>query len=141
MVDPLGYFSFQPVLHDWCAKGRDLYYHLCGITHLKETLLLIGKSNPYGCSGFPLSLSEWSFTILCLTPYNRKQHVMSESLDLSEVMFFVCVFFLSFFLLCCFVFVLLFCCAAGDFSLVISLSQWSFTIIYDQRHITVNKMC
>ena len=20
-VDPLGYFSFQPVLHDWCNKG------------------------------------------------------------------------------------------------------------------------
>ena len=34
-------------------------------------LLLIGKSSLYGGSGFPLSLSEWSFTI-CLTPYNRK---------------------------------------------------------------------
>ena len=21
MVDPLNYFSFQPVLHDWCNKG------------------------------------------------------------------------------------------------------------------------
>ena len=21
-VDPLSYFSFQPVLHDWCNKGR-----------------------------------------------------------------------------------------------------------------------
>ena len=21
-VDPLSYFSFQPVLHDWCTKGR-----------------------------------------------------------------------------------------------------------------------
>ena len=21
MVDPLSYFSFQPVLHDWCNKG------------------------------------------------------------------------------------------------------------------------
>ena len=33
--------------------------------------LLIGKSSPCSGSGFPLSLSEWSFTI-CLTPYNRK---------------------------------------------------------------------
>ena len=32
---------------------------------------LIGKSSPCGGSGFPLSLSEWSFTI-CPTPYNRK---------------------------------------------------------------------
>ena len=24
MVDPLGYFSFQPVLHNWCNKGRGM---------------------------------------------------------------------------------------------------------------------
>ena len=35
------------------------------------SLLLIGKSSLCGSSGFPLSLSEWSFSI-CLTPYNRK---------------------------------------------------------------------
>ena len=23
-VDPLSYFSFQPVLHDWCNKGRGM---------------------------------------------------------------------------------------------------------------------
>ena len=23
-VDPLSYFSFQPVLHDWCNKGRGI---------------------------------------------------------------------------------------------------------------------
>ena len=34
-------------------------------------MLLIGKSSPYGGSGFPLSLSESFFTI-CPTPYNRK---------------------------------------------------------------------
>ena len=34
-------------------------------------LLLIKKSSPCGGRGFPLSLSEWSFTI-CLTLYNRK---------------------------------------------------------------------
>ena len=44
---------------------------LSGILHIKEPLLLIGKSNPCGGCGFPLSLSEWSFTIY-LTPYNRK---------------------------------------------------------------------
>ena len=23
-ADPLSYFSFQPVLHDWCNKGRGM---------------------------------------------------------------------------------------------------------------------
>ena len=63
MVDLLSYFSFQPVLHDWCTKGRGMCYPVCGKVHIKEPLLLIGKSSPYGGSGFPLSLSEWSFTI------------------------------------------------------------------------------
>ena len=67
--NPLSYFSFQPVLHDWCNKGRGMCYPVCGMVHIKEHLLLIGKSSLYGGSRFPLSLSEWSFTI-CLTPYN-----------------------------------------------------------------------
>ena len=70
-LDPLSYFSFQPVLHDWCNKGRGMCYPVCGMVHIKEPLLLIGKSSPCGGSGFHLSLSEWSFTI-CPTPYNRK---------------------------------------------------------------------
>ena len=70
-VDPLSYFSFQPVLHDWCNKGRCMCYLVCGMVHIKEPLLLIGKSSPCGGSGFPFSLSEWSLTI-CLAPYNRK---------------------------------------------------------------------
>ena len=47
------YFSFQPVLHDWCNKGRGMCYPVCGMVHIKEPLLLIGKSSP----------SEWSLTI------------------------------------------------------------------------------
>ena len=34
---------------------------LSGMMHIKEPLLLIGKSGPCGGSGFPLSLSELSF--------------------------------------------------------------------------------
>ena len=56
---------------DWCHKGRGMYYPVCAMLHIKQLLLLIGKSSPCGCSGFPLLLSEWSFTI-CPTPYNRK---------------------------------------------------------------------
>ena len=69
-VDPLSYFSFQPVLHDWCDKGCGMCYPVCVMVHIKEPLLLIDKSSL--CGGrFPLSLSEWSLTI-CLTPYSRR---------------------------------------------------------------------
>ena len=68
---PLSYFSFQPVLHDWCNKGRGMCYPVCGMVHIKEPLLLIDKSSLCGGSGFPFSLSEWSLTI-CMTPYNRR---------------------------------------------------------------------
>ena len=52
-VDPLSYFSFQPVLHDWCNKGRGVCYPACEMMHIKEPLLLIGKSSPCDGSGFP----------------------------------------------------------------------------------------
>ena len=63
---PLSYFSFQPVLHDWCNKGCGMCYPVCGMVHIKEPLLLIEMSSPSGGSRFPISLSEWSYTI-CLT--------------------------------------------------------------------------
>ena len=59
VVDPLSYFSFQPVLHDWCNKGRGMCYPVCGMVHIKEPLLLIDKSSLCGGSGFPFSLSEY----------------------------------------------------------------------------------
>ena len=40
--------------------------YILSCLHIKEPLLLIGKSS---LCGFPLSLSEWSFNI-CPTPYN-----------------------------------------------------------------------
>ena len=58
-----------------------MYYPVCGMMHIKEPLLLIGKSNLCVGSGFTLSLFEWSFTIICLTPYNRKYNVLSASLN------------------------------------------------------------
>ena len=69
MVDPLSYLSFRPVFQDWCNNG--MCYPVCGMVHIKESLMLIGKSSPCGDSGFRLSQSEWSF-IICPTPYNRK---------------------------------------------------------------------
>ena len=64
-------YIYQKKLHDWCNKGRGTCYPVCGMVLIKEPLLLIGKSSPCDDSGFPLSLSEWSFTIYP-TPYNRK---------------------------------------------------------------------
>ena len=36
MVNPLSYFSFQPVLHDWYNKGRGMYYPVCGMMHINS---------------------------------------------------------------------------------------------------------
>ena len=57
LVDPLSYFLFQPVFHDWCNKGCGMCYPLCGMMHIKEPLLLIEKSNPCVGRRFPLLLS------------------------------------------------------------------------------------
>ena len=70
MVDPLSYFSFQPVSHDWCNKGRGMCYPVWDDAY-KITLAANRKSSPCGGSGFHLSLSVWSI-IICATPYNRK---------------------------------------------------------------------
>ena len=39
-VDPLSYFSFQPVLHDWCNKCRGMCYPVISLSLL---LLLCGS--------------------------------------------------------------------------------------------------
>ena len=39
-IDPLNYFSFQPVPHDWCNKGRGMCYPVCGMMHIKEPLII-----------------------------------------------------------------------------------------------------
>ena len=51
------------------------------------------KSSPCGGSGFPLSLSEWSFTI-CLTPYKAKKQTKTNpcpkiALHLFFILFFI----------------------------------------------------
>ena len=42
---------------------------LSGMMHIKDPLLLIGKSSPCGGSGLALPQFEWSFTIFPM-PYN-----------------------------------------------------------------------
>ena len=36
-VDPLSYFSFQPVLHDWCNKGRGMCYPVCEMVPVTQS--------------------------------------------------------------------------------------------------------
>ena len=36
MMDPLSYF--QPGLHDWFNKGHSMYYPVCGMVHIKESV-------------------------------------------------------------------------------------------------------
>ena len=49
----LGYFPFQPVVHNWFIKGRSMYCSVYGKVHIKDPLLLIEKSSLCGGSGFP----------------------------------------------------------------------------------------
>ena len=49
--------SVQPVLHDWCTKGHGMCYPVCGMVHINEPLLVIGKSSLCGGSGYPLLLN------------------------------------------------------------------------------------
>ena len=51
--------------------GRGMCYPVCRMVHIKEPLLLIGKSSPCGSTGFLSRYLEWSSTI-CPMPYNRK---------------------------------------------------------------------
>ena len=57
-IDPSWGGPIELFLHDWCNKGCGMCYPVCGMVHIKEPFLLIGKSSPCGSSGFPLSLSE-----------------------------------------------------------------------------------
>ena len=34
-VNPLSYFSFQPVLQDWSNKDSGMCYSVCGMMHIK----------------------------------------------------------------------------------------------------------
>ena len=49
----LGYFPFQPVVHNWFIKGRGMYCSVYGKGHIKDPLLLIEKSSLCGGSRFP----------------------------------------------------------------------------------------
>ena len=58
MMNPLSYFSFQPVIHKWFNKGSGMYYPVGRMMIIKDSLLLIENNSPRsGGIKFPLSLS------------------------------------------------------------------------------------
>ena len=59
-VDPLSYFSFQPVLHDWCNKDRGMCYPVCGMVHIKDTGVGSGGGGGGGQQGMcPPTFIDW----------------------------------------------------------------------------------
>ena len=78
-----------PVSAPRLVKKRPWYVLSCLLDDAyKRTLAANRKSSLCGGSRFPLSLSEWSFTI-CLTPYNHKlKNVLSVSLNKTFPSFF-----------------------------------------------------
>ena len=62
MVDPLLFLVPASAPRLLQQKPWYVLSSLLGMVHIKEPLMVIGKSSPCGGSRFPLSLSEWSFT-------------------------------------------------------------------------------
>ena len=54
-------------------------YPVCGMVHIKKTLLLIVKSSLCGDSGFPFSLSEWSLTFFLDTDIPSSKNTLHVS--------------------------------------------------------------
>ena len=57
----ISFFYIWPLLHNWCNKRCGMDYPVCGMVHINDSLLLIGKSRPVNDgSRFHLFLSKWS---------------------------------------------------------------------------------
>ena len=90
-VDPLSYFSFQPVLHDWCNKGRGMcypvlfndalntfYLRLYGVRHMVKDHSDSEKGNPLPPHRLLLSInSKGSF--ICTIPQTGQHHLLHQS--------------------------------------------------------------
>ena len=61
----LGYFPFEPVVHNWTINGCGMYVLSClWEAHIKDPLLLIGTSSLGGNSG--LRLKKYVTMTICL---------------------------------------------------------------------------
>ena len=85
-MDPLSYSRSSQCPTTSATKDVVCAILSFGMVYIKQTFLLIGKSSPCsGGSGFPLSLSDYSFTIICPTPYNRIYNITATSITTSII--------------------------------------------------------
>ena len=77
---PIGLFLAPASAHDWCNKGRGMCYPVYGMMHIKEPLLLIGKSSLCVGSGFSIVTSMYlaskSKLVKDLQQFHRKDENM-----------------------------------------------------------------
>ena len=64
-----GCFPFQPVVHNWSIKDCGTCCPVCEKVHIKDSLLLIGKSSLCGDSGF--HLKKYVTMTICLMSNSR----------------------------------------------------------------------
>ena len=83
--------SFQPVLHDLLQR---LWYVLsfCGMMHIKEPLLLIGRNSPMwrhwvSSLTIRLGLYHMSFTIECVVKYKNPFFIFHNSISDTNILF------------------------------------------------------
>ena len=81
MVEPLSYFSFQPVLHDWCKEGRrkEIFYLTTHSTHFiygymasdiwLRTILIVRKETRCRHIGYSFRLTA---RVLLYAPSHRQ---------------------------------------------------------------------
>ena len=65
----LGYFLFQPVVHNWSLKGSGMCCPVHDKVHIKEVMLLIRKSSLCGDSRFPRK--KYVRITICLMYHNQ----------------------------------------------------------------------
>ena len=106
-----------PVVEHWLEREIALWVH-----HEE----LIRKSSPcFGGSGFPLSLYEWSFTII-LTPHNRK-NVSRASLNINICLLRLWVFVCDYcwWWCCCFILIFWLILKPLLLSICVHYKRWS----------------
>ena len=94
----LGYFPFQPVIHNWSIKRCGMYGPVSVKVHIKDRLLLIGKSSLCGSGGFPLK--KYVTMTICLTSNSRYENRCALKVSLNKTNF---PFFLLIAVLFCYV--------------------------------------
>ena len=66
-VDPLSYFSFQPVLHDWRNKGCGMSYPDCGMVHIRKKTSNFFRGTGYRIVSFLLEVKCGISMTSCIT--------------------------------------------------------------------------